>query len=170
MTTPAWLPEVLSFHGNWEVFIKEVYAIFERDFKKSRPSFRGLAVTYDARMEDGREAGFWHIVQRDDAAAGERLPDFKRCGRIPWPRSIIEHPADSAVSIWENERKKTDSSRQTRILVWLEDEDYLVVLGDKKNYMILVTAYCVDQESYKRKLRKERDEYYEKQKPPGWAT
>ena len=170
MTTPAWLPEVLSFHGNWEVFIEEVYAIFERDFKQSRPSFRGLAVTYDTRIEDGREAGFWHIVQRDDAAAGERLPDFKRCGRIPWPRPTIDNSTDSAVSVWEKEKKKPGSPRQIRVNIWLEDEDYLIVLRNRSAYMILITAFCVDDESYRRKLRKERDEYYEKQKPPGWAT
>ncbi len=170
MTTPDWLPEIISFHGNWEEFIEEVYGVFERDFKQTRPSFRGLAVTHDTRLEYGREAGFWHIVQRDDASSGERLPDLKRCGRITWTKPTVDYSQDPVVSVWEKEVKKANSPRQTRVYLWLENEDYLIALRKTPSYMVLITAFCVDHESYRRKLRKERDEYYEKQKPPREAT
>jgi|GEM_PF-4070423 len=48
--------------------------------------------------------------------------------------------------------------------------DYVVVLAERPRAMILVTAYFVDIESHKQKLRKERYRYYEMQKPPGGAT
>jgi len=171
MTPPVWLPPALSFGGHWETFIETVYQVFEQDFKHSRPSFRGLAVHHDSRIEDGREVGFWHIVQRDDATAGERVPDLKRCERIPWPKPTIDHSTDSTVSVWENERKTSRHyGLQKRVLIWLEEADYLVVMTAKEKFMILVTAFRVDDDSYKEKLRNERDEFYKKQKPPQGAT
>jgi hypothetical protein len=44
------------------------------------------------------------------------------------------------------------------------------VLAERPRAMILVTAYCTDIESHRDKLRKERDEYCRKQKPPGGTT
>lgn len=161
---PDWLPEALrysDFGGDWDRFLKVVYGVFQRDFKQSRPCFQGRPVAFDSRIEAGKEAAFWHIVCRDDRRTRKREVDIRRCERIPWPRPLIEHPADSAVAVWRNERKG-----QTRILIWLEGLDYLVVLADRRNAVVLVTAYCTDIESQRRKLRKERDEYSRMQKPP----
>ncbi len=166
MTKPVWLPDILCFNGDWDNFIATVYQVFENDFKNTKPTFQGLVVNHDTNIEFGKEAGFWHIVQRDDKIAEERVPDIARCVRIPWPRPIIDNSTDADVSVWENERKKSGNPRQKRMLIWFEAENYLVVLTVKPRYAILVTAYCVDNESYRNKLRKERDEYYIKQKTP----
>ena len=168
MTKPVWLPEALSygdFNGEWEEFLAVAYSIFERDFKRSKPQYDGRQVVHDARIENGKEAGFWHIVQRDDSSAGKRIPDLRRCERVAWPKPIVEHSTDRAISLWQNER-----GGQTRILIWIEDMDYIVVLADRLKVMVLVTAFCTDIESYRRKLRKERDDYRRKQKPPRGAT
>ena len=137
-------------------------AIFERDFKFSRPSYKSVPITHDNNIIDGKEAAFWHIIQKEDFQASGRVPDLRRCERIPWPRPMIEHSNDAAISVWKNIRH-----RQARILIWLEQLNYLVVLAKMPKEIVLVTAYCTD---YKRKcdqLRKERDEYRRKmQKPP----
>jgi len=173
MTKPSWLPDALrysDFGGDWERFLDAIYQIFERDFKQSSPSYEGRTVVHDTKIEDGKEAGFWHIIQKADVAVGERLPDLRRCERIPWPRPMIEHSTDTSLSVWKNERKKPDRPRQTRVLIWLENLDYIVVLAERPREMILVTAYCTDIKSQRKKLEKERDEYYKMQKPPDWAT
>ena len=168
---PKWLPETLHFDGNWEAFIKSVYQIFERDFKQSKPIFRTLPVLYDSKIEDGKEAGFWHIVQKDDPNSKERLPDIRRCEHIPWPKPIIEHSNERGISVWKNDRKTNrNNRRQIRVLIWFEELDYLIILRERPSIMILITAYCVEQESYREKLRRERDEYLEMQKPPSQAT
>ncbi|MFC2033751.1 hypothetical protein ACFLUB_04480, partial [Chloroflexota bacterium] len=74
--------------------------------------------------------------------------------RIPWPRPIIEHSDDGAISIWKNKRRG-----QTRILIWLEKLDYIVILAEKSQVKVLITAFCTDIESQRNKLRKERDNY-----------
>ena len=170
---PDWLPDVLKyskFNGDWGKFLDEVYTIFERDFKKSRVLYMGMPLTYDSRMIDGKEAVFWHITSKNDMDTGKREPDIRRCERITWPKPIVEHSGDKNVSIWESQRKKTNSQRQTRILIWLEHLDYIVVLAVRPRVVILVTAYCTDFESHKKKLKKERDDYYKMQKPPFLAT
>lgn len=83
---------------------------------------------------------------------------------------MIEHSEDQTISVWKNERKKPGKPRQTRVLIWLEDLDYFVVLAERHKTMVLVTAYCTDIKAQKEKLKKERDGYYKKQKPPGWTT
>ncbi|HEX74255.1 MAG TPA: hypothetical protein G4N93_03810 [Dehalococcoidia bacterium] len=169
MTKPSWLPDALKysdFNGDWDKFIVAVYEIFDHDFKQSSPKYQGYPITYDSRIEDGKEAVFWHIIQTIDIKSRGKVPDLRRCERIPWPRPMIEHPTDSAVSIWKNERPRKKGARQTRVLIWLEDLDYIVVLAEMQRVMILVTAYCTDIKWQREKLRKERERYLEMQKPP----
>lgn len=151
---PDWLPEALryeDFEGDWDRFLAIVYEIFVRDFKQSRPDYEGHPLTYDARIEDGKEAAFWHLTTSIDITTKERTPDFRRCERISWVRSIIEHADDQAVSVWRNTR-----GRESRVLLWLEDFNYLVVLAERPQAMVLVTAYCTDKEHTRAKLRRER--------------
>lgn len=166
---PDWLPAALQyrdFNGGWEKFLNTVYQIFERDFKQSRPIYQGCPVTYDSKIEDGKEAIFWHITCRVDPQTKNRELDLRRCERIPWPRPMIEHSSDTSLSVWKNERKRPGRPRQTRVLIWLESLDYIVVLAERPKEMILVTAYCTDVKSQRRKLIKEREEYCKMQKPP----
>ena len=125
-----------------------------------------LRLIYGLNLQDGKEQAFWHITCRDDARTGEREIDLRRCERMPWPRPILDNSQDEIIWVWKNQRKR----RQTRVLLWLEYLDYLVVLAERPKAFILVTAYCTDLASQKQKLIKERDEYYKMQKPPGRAT
>jgi len=171
--TPEWLPEALrysDFKGEWDRFLSAVYQVFEHDFKSSRPGYQGLEVTYDSRIEDGKEAVFWHMTCRYEPGTRDREMDLRRCERIPWPRPMIEHSTDTSISLWKNERRKPGRPRQTRVLIWLENLDYIVVLAERPREMILVTAYCTDIKSQKEKLKKERDKYYKMQKPPQRTT
>ena len=170
---PPWLPKELryaDYKGDWDKFLEAIYGIFECDFKHSCPKYKGLPLFYDSRMEAGKEAAFWHLIQRHDCRAQDRVPDLRRCERIPWPKPIIEHPTDKAMSLWKNERKSPKGGRQTRVLLWLEKLDYIVVLAERPKETILITAYCTDIKSQREKLIKERDEYLKMQKPPVRAT
>jgi hypothetical protein len=165
---PSWLPNKLcyaDYNGDWDKFIESVYKIFQSDFKDTKPIFRNLFVIHDTRIEFGKEAGFWHIIQKDEAS-GERLPDLRRCEHISWPRPMIDNSDDVVISLWENEIKKPGHGRQTRVSIWLENEDYIVILKQSNNCYVLVTAYCVLFESYREKLRKQRDNYYKTKAAP----
>ena len=151
---PEWLPPVLLLSdcdGDAHRFLSKAYGIFYRDFRISRPKFAGRPVVYDNTMSEGKEEAFWHIISAEDPMRGERIVDPRRCERIAWVRPILEHPDDPRVSLWRNRR-----GTHVRVLLWLETLDYLVVLDEWPNRYALITAYCTDYESTRRKLRKDR--------------
>ena len=101
----------------------------------------------------GKEATFWHIISEGDVES-ERLPDLRRCERIRWPRPMIEAIKFSHIKWWRNKRKEEE-----RIVIALEDFSYVVVLADRGEYVLLWTAYYVEQEHRRQKLRKEYKAY-----------
>lgn len=155
--TPDWLPPLVLFNdygGNWHAYLEAVYAWFKQDFVDSKPTFQGrrlglkrLPVTY------GKEATFWHMIQ-EGPVEEDRIPDFRRCERIRWPRKIIEHDADPAIKAWRNQRRGED-----RICLWFEQESYLVILADRGDYILPWTAYPVEQPHQQGKLQKEFEAY-----------
>jgi hypothetical protein len=165
---PDWLPEALrweDFGGDWNRFLAAIYRIFERDFKRSKPNYGGHPVTYDAEMENGKEAVFWHVTTSVDDATHERVPDLRRCERISWLRPIIEHSNDKVLKVWR-EKRRTGA----RIHFWLEEFDYLVVLAERPRAVILVTAIHIDSKHTRRNLRKRWGKFSRKQTPPRGAT
>ena len=50
----------------------------------------------------------------------------------------------------------------TDVLIWLEIEDYLVVLSKREGYYLLKTAYLTDKPHKRRTLRQNREEYWAK--------
>ena len=123
-------------------------------FVDSKPVFEGLRLGLKRHpLTHGKEATFWHMIQ-EGAIEDERIPDLRRCERIRWPRPIIEHVRAPAVKVWSNQRKG-----EKRICLWLEHEDYLVILADRGDYILPWTAYLVEQPHRKRKLLKEYEDY-----------
>lgn len=154
---PAWLPpKVLlsDFGGDWAAYEDALYRIFCRDFKQSKICFQGKRLGLKQHpMSGGKEATFWHFISKGDVEA-QRMPDLRRCERIGWPRSIIERSNDPAVKVWENDRQG-----EQRACLWLEEEEYLVVLTLRERYALPWTAYLVEIEHRKRKLRKEYEAF-----------
>lgn len=153
----SWLPSLLcleDFGGDWERYVEAVYDAFKADFIATRPHVpsRRWAVKRHPLVA-GREATFWHLVS-EGSVEDERLPDLRRCERIRWPRAIIYALGSERVKAWPNERK-----RDRRIVIALPDFSYAVILADRKDYIMLWTAYCVD-EGYRRKqMRREWERY-----------
>lgn len=159
METPEWLPPIVelnSFSGNWELYLEHLYGIYEKDFIKSRPALNGEALKIKRHPKaDGKDATFWHLISAGEIEI-DRTPDLRRCERIGWPKPIIENANDSRLKIWKNERRG-----ETRILLWFEQVEYLVVLSERKDYLLFWTAYPVTQNHSKRKLQKEYEQYQE---------
>jgi len=156
-TVPAWLPELVffnSYRGNWPLYLDAIYRFFHQDFVQSRPFYRGIPLGLKRHpMWKDKEATFWHIIQ-EGSVETDRTPDLRRCERIRWPRPIIKNSEETAIKVWENERKG-----ETRICLWFEDQEYLVVLARRKNTLLPWTAYPTPEEHRKRKLRAEWEAY-----------
>ena len=104
-------------------------------------------------LSQGKEAIFWHMIQ-EGAVEEDRTPDFRRCERIRWPRTIIEHDADNSIKAWSNQHRG-----EKCICFWFEQKNYLVNLTDRGEYILPWTAYLVEQPHRQRNLQREYEEY-----------
>ncbi len=149
---PSWLPPLIllnEYGGDWSRYLEGVYECFKNDFKARVVTFRGLPIrTRYHPSYQNRDYSFWHLIQEGQLEE-ERTPDLRRCERIAWIRAVIEHSNDPTVRVWENER-----FGERRALLWLEEE-FLVVLGDRRKYWLLLTAYTTEHQHRRNKLRKE---------------
>ena len=150
MATDDWLPPLMEFNdyaGDWNAYLDAIYAAFRKDFVTYKPSFRGRRLGLKRHPEyDGKEATFWHMTS-EGSVEDERIPDFRRCERIRWPRPLIEHEAESEVLVWTESRGANDD----RIHIYLPDERYLVVLADRGSYILPWTAFYIEHENGHRK-------------------
>ncbi|MBE0436413.1 MAG: hypothetical protein IBX56_11490 [Methylomicrobium sp.] len=159
-----WLPDLVLMEdsrGDWGAYLARVYQFFQQDFVDKKPSFQGKRLSLKRHpVIDGKEATFWHMISEGDIEE-ERTPDIRRMERIRWPRPIIENAreiqATLAIKVWRNIRRKNES----RILLWLEAEQYLVVLADRGDYILPWTAYQVTRSHQQRKLQKEYEKYWQ---------
>lgn len=149
----SWLPSLIrlsDFRDNWDEYVDAVYAAFKSDFVDVPPVFEGKRLGLKRHPTiHGREATFWHMIT-SGSDERSRQPDISRCERIRWPRAIIDNHDDRDVKKWENERRG-----DRRILLLKEPERYLVVLTERKGYMLPWTAFVVDRNHRYEKLMRE---------------
>ena len=157
MNAIDWLPDLVLFEhyqGNWDKYLQIIYQFFVIDFLDNPPQYQGRTLALKRHpIIDGKEATFWHIIS-EGSTEDDRTPDIRRCERIRWPCPIIEHCEDAVIKMWENQRKN-----ETRICIWLEMADYLVVLARREGYDLFWTAYPITWAHQRRKLQKEYDAY-----------
>lgn len=159
---PDWLPPLVllnDYGGNWHRYIEAVYDYFRQDFLDRQPVFRGRRLGLKRHpMTNGKEATFWHMTS-EGKEEDDRTPDLRRCERIRWPKPVIEHSEADVVKVWTNIRRSAKGV-ETRICLWLEAQEYLVILADRGEYLLPWTAYIVDMPHQKMKLQKEFEEYW----------
>jgi hypothetical protein len=151
--TPAWLPVLMTLSdadGDWPSYLAAIYARFIQDFITTKPTYpaRRFAIKRHPLILD-KEATFWHLISEGQDEA-ERTPDMRRCERICWPRAMLDHLDSGEVLVWENRRRD-----EVRVLIALPDFSYVVVLADRGEYILLWTAYPVEQPHRRRKLQQE---------------
>lgn len=153
MPVPDWLPSLVlleEYNGEWNKYLNFLYEIFISDFVESGCNYRGIKIAIKRHPQiDNKEATFWHLISEGETE-GDRTPDLRRCERIRWPKPIIEKVPDEEIKVWQNKR-----GNETRLCIWLENAEYLVILAERKNYLLLWTAYTVTKNHRKRKLQKE---------------
>ena len=154
---PLNFPELIylnDFEGNFDAYFKAVYNIFESDFMKSQPNYCGLKVTAPRYPEvDGVSRTFYHITHEGEDEKN-RTPNFRRMERIRFPKYLIMNCPHDEILIWEKEIR---GDLRTHLLN--KEEKYLVVLNKRKDYLMLWTAFYIDQDHTIRKKIKEYEAY-----------
>lgn len=155
-------PALLPFEGDWPLYEEALYDAFLETFVRRNIKFRGRAVSAPYRPESrGKHYSFWHVISEAPHPGNrneeERIPDIQRCERIRWIAWAIEQ-ADAGcdgLSWWENRR-----GRDTHVVIWAERWDFAVILGKRRDYYVLKTAYCGLREKRRRDFAKERDAFW----------
>jgi hypothetical protein len=149
------LPDILNLNGTWSEKEENLYNIFRKDFKGKNLIHDGIKVVFDARKIEGdKEEGFWHVITKTDFQTKERLLDFRRAERLHWIKIILEDSENElSIKRWNCLDKRR---KKIRRYLWLEKEDFVVVLEKSKNkkLYILVTAYYIEGDSTRRSLNK----------------
>jgi len=137
-----------------------LYEMFCRDIRDHDLRYCGHRVWTFPELDDGKEVIFWHLTSREakpvqvprrqqkfvtagaPAQQKQRLPDLRRCERLPWVKPIIEHAQDVAVVAWDY----MEGDGVIKTYVWLKAHDFVIIM---KKYpdgrRRLVTSFYVDQ-------------------------
>lgn len=147
-----WVPELLCVDPWCEDVIEELYAVFDRDFRQSRPSYDGHEIFYFPGVrDDGKEVIFWHLITHEDATRSSRIPEVNRAARLAWVRCLIDNCEQTEVMHWDH--LEHDGSVKTYI--WYVDGDFLVLLKRLKDgTRRLLTSFYIEHEGYREKLQK----------------
>jgi hypothetical protein len=148
------LIELNDFAGNFQNYFTAVYAVFENDFIKTQPQYKGLKVAVRKYPEvDGIHRTFYHITHKGEDE-NNRQPDIRRKERIRYPRFVMVNHKHNKILIWKNKRGKDE-----RIVLFNEAENYVVILTDRTEYYMFITAYYIETEHRKKSLLKEYETY-----------
>lgn len=164
-STPDWLEPLVrleDFEGDAAKYLDHIFFLFTRDFITTTPVFKGKKVFFDKRDDSGKPAAFVHITTEDNRATKQRELSLRRCERIAWIKAVIEHANDPAVLVWKKEQT-TSKRRDTRTYLFLEQEDFLVILQEIKYGHYMITAIYVDNPNQKRKHLKAYQSFHNKQ-------
>lgn len=143
-----------SYGGNFQKYFQDVYSIFENDFLKQKPHYEVKKVTVRRYPEvEGIHRTFYHITHEGEDESN-RTPDLRRMERIRFPKFVIDNNQHPNILVWRNKRGKDD-----RMLLMNETENYIVILTDRGDHFLLITAYLLDNEHRKDKLIQEYKSY-----------
>lgn len=136
------LPKIMDFAScgkSQNDYLNDLYALFISDFQTNTTSLLGDRVmSYRDPITNGKEYTFNHITKLDDSAPGSI--DYNRCKKIPWLSAILKSCPTPEVKCWFFEtlyRKKT----VTRLKVWYEAGNILLILQPKGSIYYLITSY-----------------------------
>jgi hypothetical protein len=151
MNFPSWLPELFNVNPWSDRTYELLYEIFHTNFVASKASHNGTPVLVSQTKEEGKEITFWHITTREDKECEQRLPDHRRCERLPWLKPMLEDSDKPDVLAWEH----TEGDGVIKVYVWLKEHDYIAIMKKtSKGRLILLTAYWIEYGNIKRKLMK----------------
>ena len=153
------VPDLVLFSdygGDYDAYVSATYEIYQNTFASRTFFFEGKRIAHKKHPEiKGMSATFWHITS-SGSEEESKLPDLRRYEVIAWPAFILDYCLNKCQNllIWKNRRKG-----KTRICLWCQDINYVVILDERDDFCIFWTAYPVSYEHTRRKFLKEWQEY-----------
>ena len=151
-------PDLIEFneYPGWNEYIEVIYTVYCKELKTKYFQFEGKQIALKKYPTyQGKDKAFWHIVTAGEIE-DQRNPDLRKCAHIKWIRYVVDNCTNSFIKIWKNNRKG-----KTNVCLAMDDFSYLVVLGERNGYVILLSAYPTPDPYKKIKLRREYEQYIE---------
>lgn len=141
------------------------YKVFKDEIIDGNLIFKGKEVkTREFPVVDNKVQSFFHIISEENKKGIKvRLYKPERIRRIPYISEMIKNYNEcqncndicSKIKIWVAPYK----GKIFRTKIFLEDEDYIIILEERKDYYLLISAYVVDRPDRKKDLLKEYNIY-----------
>ena len=167
-TDYSWLPPLVPFSGKWEEYLEAIYRYFFEDFVFSKPKFGDKRVALKRHpIIKGKEATFWHFISEnppDSMSEEDRIPDFRRCERIRWPKPVMEQYGNKSAICWWKTIRPSRRGTTRRILLALDDFSYIIVVDEHKDYVLPWTHFPVESMRRREILKQEYEKYWIAQK------
>lgn len=126
--------------------VDKLYNIFTNDFIKNTTYFRNTPINVNkckARDNDFKKytETFYHIITIESHITNKRCFNRDRANRLHWIKPIIENESTlQNLKYFEYEEGKKGKG----FYLWLDSEDYVVILRFPHKSYILITGFCVD--------------------------
>lgn len=79
-----------EYGGNYQAYIDAIYDVFFRDFIQHKATFGSNKLNLMFKpLQQNRAYAFYHMTHVGEDE-DNRLPDFRRCERMPWAGPTIE--------------------------------------------------------------------------------
>ncbi len=154
------MPVIHEFQiENYVEYENFLYQIFKNNFIENTICFNNkpVRIKRDPILHDKVDA-FYHIICGNEGLG----PEPERCKRISWVHSFILnykkckiHKGCSGVKIWVAPYRDKRGLK-SRIKFLSTEGKYFVILEDRQDYYMLITAYYIDANH---RLKKLIDEY-----------
>lgn len=143
------LPPMIDINGSLEEVFPRLDAEFARVFRcKPRREFAGKPLIYNSSIKEGTiEEGVWHVISKGNP----RSFDPDRARRLSWIECMLDGTAPG-LTRW----RYVDGDGTVKVYLWLEVENYVVILAEKDRVIVLVTAFYVSLEKAKKDLARRR--------------
>lgn len=139
-------------NGNYKKYLNELYEIFKTELLHANIKIKGKPLKLREFPPEGldKEEAFYHLTCRNFTKENNnRFPDFKRAERLRLIKPIIENFLKcesclldfdcNGILIWKEPYRKSE-----RIHLYLQEEDFLIVIEKRQNYYLLITSFYVD--------------------------
>ena len=150
-----------------DLYLEGIHRIFKTDFEElPLPWATNDSFVHHKKLPPVLEwpQGFWHIISTTNTFKDHRDIDFERCRRLHWIRPMILlfnrfYPEQGNGEIhWWKSRPRRNAS--TRYAIASPDFSYVVIIEERRDYALLITAYPVEYEHRQRKFQLEHQDYW----------
>lgn len=158
MVECKWLPALYDYPdwNNYNEYENMLYNFFENHYLKSVINFKGRKIQFRYQpIEGGKIEAFYHIICKNYTEKNNRQPDTERIIRIPWARAFIENYNCTYDCCSEKPLYWNQLGNRGAVKHYIYFQRYLVIMEERENYFLFITAFFVEEEYYHRKLLKD---------------